>query len=97
MNKPNQAIRYFEELMRSPRSSSNISGLGHTKQHSSTKEGESSKSGELSNTKSKVNLHAIIVVKLKILQTFAEARMVCKILNLSLLVIVFITRSKGIK
>lgn len=52
-NKPSEAIRYFEELMRSPRSSSDISGLGHIKHSSSTKEGDSSKSGEKRNTKSK--------------------------------------------
>ena len=39
-NKPNEAIKYFEKLMRSPRSNNDTSGLGYT----STKEGESSKS-----------------------------------------------------
>lgn len=31
MNEPSEAIRYFEELMRSPMSSSDTSGLGHVK------------------------------------------------------------------
>ena len=45
-NKKNsEAINYFEQLMRSPRSNSDISGLGYT----STEEGESSKSGEQRN------------------------------------------------
>lgn len=54
MNKPSEAIRYFEELMRSPRSSNDTYGLGHPKHHSLTEEGESSKSGELRNTNLKV-------------------------------------------
>ena len=53
MNKSRKFIRYFEELMRSPRSSSDTSGLGHVKHSSSTKEGESSKSGEQRNAKFK--------------------------------------------
>lgn len=46
MNKLCEAIRYFEELMRSPRSSSNTSDLGHIKYSSSIEEGDKSKSGE---------------------------------------------------
>ena len=38
-NKPNEAIKYFEQLLRSPRSNNDTLGLGYT----STKEGESSK------------------------------------------------------
>ena len=41
-NKPSKAIKYFEELMRSPRSNNDTSRLGYT----STKEGESSKSAK---------------------------------------------------
>lgn len=41
-NKPSEAIKYFEQLMRSPRFNNDTSGLGYT----STKEGESSKSVE---------------------------------------------------
>ena len=41
-NKPSEAIKYFEKLMRSPRSNNDTIGLGNT----STEEGESSKSGE---------------------------------------------------
>ena len=48
-NKPSKAIRYFEKLMRSPRSNNDTFGLGYT----STEEGESSKSGEERSNKSK--------------------------------------------
>lgn len=41
-NKPSKAIKYFEKLMRSPRSNDDSTGLGYT----STEEVESSKSGE---------------------------------------------------
>ena len=41
-NKPNEAIKYFEQLLKSPRSSNDTSGLGYT----NTKEGESSKTIE---------------------------------------------------
>ena len=39
-NEPNEAIKYFEQLMRSPRSNNDTSGLGYT----NTEEGDSSKS-----------------------------------------------------
>ena len=42
-------------------------------------------------------LHAIIVINLYTLKKFAQARMVGKTLNLSLLVIIFTARSKDIK
>ena len=48
-NKPNEAIKYFEKLLRSPISNNDTSGLGFT----STKEGESSKSVEERNNKGK--------------------------------------------
>ena len=38
-NKPNEAIKYFEQLLKSPRFNNDTLGLGYT----STKEGESSK------------------------------------------------------
>ena len=38
-NKPNEAIKYFEQLLKSPRSKNDTSGLGYT----SIEEGESSK------------------------------------------------------
>ena len=38
-NKPNEAIKYFEQLLKSPRSNNDTLGLGYT----STEEGESSK------------------------------------------------------
>ena len=40
LNKSSEAIKHFEQLLKSPRSSNDTSGLGFT----STKEGESSKS-----------------------------------------------------
>ena len=48
-NKPSEAIKYFEKLMRSPRSNNDTFGLGYT----STEEGELSKSGEERSNKSK--------------------------------------------
>jgi hypothetical protein len=39
-NKPSEAIKYFEKLLRSPKSNNDIARLGYT----STEEGESSKS-----------------------------------------------------
>ena len=41
-NRLNEAIKYFEQLLRSPRSNNDTSGLGYT----STEEGESSKSAK---------------------------------------------------
>ena len=41
-DKPNEAIKYFEQLLRSPRSNNDISRLGYT----SIEEGESSKSAK---------------------------------------------------
>ena len=40
--KPNEAIKYFDRLLKSPRSTNDTSGLGY----SSTEEGESSKTVE---------------------------------------------------
>ena len=48
-NKPNEAIKYFEQLMRSPRSNNDTSRLGYTK----PEEGESSKSSKERNNKGK--------------------------------------------
>lgn len=53
MGKPSDAVKYFEELIRSPRSTRDTSRLGYNKKFSSTKEGESSKSGEKRNAKPK--------------------------------------------
>ena len=41
-NKPNEAIKYFEQLLKSPRSTNDTLGLGY----SSTEEGKSSKTAE---------------------------------------------------
>ena len=41
-NKPNEAIKYFEKLLKYPRANNDTSGLGYT----STKEGESSKTAK---------------------------------------------------
>ena len=48
-NKPNEAIKYFEQLLRSPRSNNDTYRLGDT----STEEGESSKSVEERSNKGK--------------------------------------------
>ena len=48
-NKPNEAIKYFVQLLKSPRSNNDTSGLGYT----STEEGESSKSAKERNKKGK--------------------------------------------
>lgn len=48
-NKPNKAIKYFEQLLKSPTSSHDTQGLGYT----NTEEGESSKTGEERNKKGK--------------------------------------------
>lgn len=55
MKKQSEVVKYFEELMRSPRSKRDTSRLGYINHFSSTKEGESSKSGEQRNDKSKGN------------------------------------------
>ena len=63
-NKPNEAIKYFEQLLRSPRSNNDTFGLVYT----STKEGESSKNAKERNTKGKnSNLLVQIVVRKDIL------------------------------
>jgi DNA-directed RNA polymerase subunit F len=48
-NKPSEALKYFEKLMRSPRPNDDTTGLGYT----NTEEGESSKSGEERSDKGK--------------------------------------------
>ena len=48
-NKPNEAIKYFEKLLKSPRSSNDTLGLGYT----NTEEGESSKTTEERSDKGK--------------------------------------------
>ena len=48
-NKPSEAIKYFEKLMRSPRSNDDTFGLGYT----NIEEGESSKSGKERRNKGK--------------------------------------------
>ena len=48
-NKPNEVIKYFEKLLKSPRSNNDVVGLDYT----STKEGESSKVAKERNIKGK--------------------------------------------
>ena len=48
-NKPSEAIRYFEQLLKSPKSSRDIAGLGYT----SNEKGESSKTTEERSIKGK--------------------------------------------
>jgi hypothetical protein len=52
MNKQNESIKHFEDMMKSPREKDTF-GLGYNKKFSSTVEGKSSKSGEQRNAKSK--------------------------------------------
>ena len=49
MNKSSEAIKYFEQLMKSPRKNNDTLGLGYT----STEEGETSKSAEQRSDKGK--------------------------------------------
>ena len=46
MNKPSEATKYFEDLMKSPRVVNDTIGLGY---NSTTEKGESSKNGEQKN------------------------------------------------
>ena len=63
-NKPNEAIKYFEQSLRSPRSNNDKSRLGYT----ITKEGEPSKKVEEGTTNVRtLNLLVIIVVRKEIL------------------------------
>ena len=50
MNKHSEVVKYFEDLMRSPRGMNDTTGLGY---NSTTKKGESFKSGEQNNKKGK--------------------------------------------
>ena len=50
MNKTSEVVKYFEDLMRSPRGMNDTTRLGY---NSTTKKGESSKSGEQRNEKGK--------------------------------------------
>ena len=54
MNKPSKVVKYFEDLMRSPRGMNDTSRLGY---NSTTEKGESSKSGEKINAKGKPTCH----------------------------------------
>ena len=52
-NKPNEAIKYFEQLSKSPRSNNDTSGLGYT----SIEEGESSNTTKERSEKGKNSKH----------------------------------------
>ena len=68
LNKSSEAIKYFEQLMQSPRTNNDTSGLGFT----STEVGETSKGVEKKVTKVRIlNTLVISVIKRGILLTFA--------------------------
>ena len=70
-NKPSEAIRYFEQLLKSPKSRKDTTGLGYV----SNEEGESSKVAKERNTKLRtLNLHVIIVERRDIHLMFAGVR-----------------------
>ena len=54
MNKSSEVVRYFEVLLRSPRSINDMSELGYI---STSKKRESSSNGEKKNTKGKPTCH----------------------------------------
>ena len=54
MNKSNEAVKFFEDYLRSPRGIHDTTGLGYI---STTKKGESSSSGEQKKTKGKPFCH----------------------------------------
>ena len=54
MNKLSEVIKYFEDLMKSPRGINDTTRLGY---NSTTKKGDSSKSGEEKNAKGKPTFH----------------------------------------
>ena len=54
MNKPSEVVRYFEDLLRSPKGISDTSRLGY---NSTSKKGESSSNGEKKNIKGKPTCH----------------------------------------
>ena len=51
MNKSSEVVRYFEDLLRSPKSINDTSRLGYAEK------GESSSNGEKNNTKGKIACH----------------------------------------
>ena len=55
MNKPSEAMKYFEDLMRSPIGNNDTTRLGY--KNSTTEKGESSMSREQRNTKGKPTCH----------------------------------------
>ena len=54
MDKSSEVVRYFEDLLRSPKGKSDTFGLGYM---TTTKNGESSSNGENKNTKGKPTFH----------------------------------------
>ena len=93
-NKPNEAIKYFEQLLKSPRSTNDTSGLGYT----ITEEGESSKSVEEINNKgknSKLTFHNC--GKKGILLMCSRTRIQITMSSLKILLIVIATKRKVIR
>ena len=85
-NKPKEAMKHFDELMKSLNYSNGSKHNALRKENHLEMENEGMKS-------QRKNQHPIIVEKLVILQIFVEANIVCKILNLSLLVTIFTKRN----
>ena len=54
MNKPSDAMKYFEDLMKSPRGINDTTRLGD---NSTTQKGESSNSGDQNNAREKPTCH----------------------------------------
>ena len=78
-NKSSEAIKQFEQLLKSPRSSNDTSILGYT----STEEGESSKNAEETSDKMRtLNPLIISMVKRDIPLMYAGARMPINMKNL---------------
>ena len=93
-NKPNEAIKYFEQILKSPRSNNDTSGLGYT----STEEGESSRLQKKETTKVRTqNLPIISVVRKDIVLMYVEARMLINMISLRMQTIVISAKSKDIK
>ena len=88
------SIKYFEKLLKSPRSSNDTSRLGY----SSTKEGESSKTAEERNNKGKNNKPTYhFCGKRDIHIMYVETRIPISMISLRMQTIVISARNKDIK
>ena len=90
LNKPNEAIKHFEDMMKSPREI-HTSRLGY-KKSSTAEKGESSKSGEQRNTNLKVKPTCYYCGKIGHTIDICRSKKGKKLLNLSQVVIVLNVR-----